>query len=111
MQFSTFTALLQRLSGKAILFFFFHSLLFLGLFFIGNYQEFLEANQLMLLGLFEISAAITLTSGLYYLSVSILNGLIGQRISVLRLSGTLAIMVICAGVLIAFKFLNAWIAH
>lgn len=67
-----------RIVGSANAFFFVATLLILGLFIMGNYQEFLDSSQAMLLQLLFLSGLLSLSSGLFYI-VSLVTWMISRR--------------------------------
>lgn len=57
----------MRLLEGANVFFLLSIILFVGLFVLGNNQEFLDSSQLMLLGLISVASSLCVASGICYL--------------------------------------------
>lgn len=99
---------LGAMSTRAVWFTFVHVLLFLAVYLLGNFQQFLDASLIMLLRMFEVAAALTVLLGAYAIAYLIARKVVAGRLAVGQLiavavatglSGTLALL---------FKFLRAW---
>jgi hypothetical protein len=98
---------LYWLTGRGAVFFFVFSLLVFALYLLGNFQEFLDSSQLILLGLLRIGLLSQLLTALAYFVMLFLLG--RQR----RYPGRLVLCVLSAAfsaaLLLAVGFLSAWL--
>jgi hypothetical protein len=97
---------LYWLAGRAAVFFFVLSLLVLALYLLGNFQDFLDSSQLLLLSILRISLlAEILTALAYFLMIFLLGR---WR----RYPGRLVLCFLAAvfstALLLAVSFLSAW---
>lgn len=96
-----------RIVGSANAFFFVATLLVLGLFIMGNYQEFLDSSQVLLLQVLFFSGLLTLSTGLFYV-VSLVTWMISRRrLVIVRLLYGLLSAAVGAGAALAIGVLQA----
>jgi hypothetical protein len=92
--------------GRAAVFFFILSVLLFLLYILGNFQEFLDATQLYLLGLLRVSLLAELFAGLLYIiSVFLVRR---ERRRARRLVLCACSMVFSYVLLVGLSFLAAW---
>lgn len=97
---------LYTLISKATVFFFVLGAIVLALYFLGNFQEFLDTTQIFLLDLLELCLLAEVGAGVFHIVLLFLVHETRHR--VLRLILSFAAVIICYALLMAFKFLTAW---
>lgn len=97
---------LYSLISRATVFFLVLALIILALYFLGNFQEFLDTTQIFLLHLLELCLLVEVVSGLFHILLLFLVPETRHRLLRLVLSFT-AVMISYA-LLLLFKFLSAW---
>ncbi len=100
---------LCRLLGKGALFFFLLSLLVLGTYLLGNFQDFLDGSQLFLLRGLEVTLLLEVVCGALYLGALLLQAAARRRFRVLRFSLAALALAVGSVLLLGLKFLSAWI--
>jgi hypothetical protein len=101
---SLFLKSLYWLAGRAAVFCFALSQLALALYLLGNFQEFLDSTQVMLLVLLRLALIAGILSALTYFVVSFFAG----RARAGRLILCFLSIVYSAGLLLVTGFLSAW---
>ncbi len=97
---------LSRVLGRATVFFFLLSLLLLGLYLLGNFQEFLDSTQVFLLEMLKV----TLTAEIFLgLCVMVVLFVVRQSLAVLRLALTFLSVVFSYLLLLFLQFLTSWL--
>jgi len=96
------------ISSRAVWFTFVHALMFLAFYLLGNFQQFLDSSQLVLLRLFEVAAAFTGAFGAYAVIYLIARTLAGSRLPVTRLVATASATVVSVALVLLFKLSQAW---
>jgi hypothetical protein len=97
---------LYWLAGRAAVFFFVLSILVFALYLLGNFQEFLDSSQLLLLGLLRVSLLAEILAALSYFVIVFLLG--RQRRYPGRLVLSLLSAVFSAALLVSVSYLSAW---
>jgi hypothetical protein len=97
---------LYWLTGRGAVFFFILSLLVFALYLLGNFQEFLDSSQLLLLAILRISLLSEMLSSLDYFVMVFLLG--RQRRYPARLVLCVLSFGFSASLLAAVGFLSAW---
>jgi hypothetical protein len=97
---------LYWLAGRGAVFFVILSLLVFALYLLGNFQEFLDSSQLLLLSLLRISLLSEILTSLAYFVMVFLLG--RQRRYPARLLFCLLSAVFSGALLLAVDFLSAW---
>jgi phage-related holin len=101
---SFFLETLYWLAGRTAVFCFVLSLLALALYLLGNFQDFLDATQVLLLTLLRLAALGEILSALTYAAVSFAVG----RPRVSRLIFCFVSVACSAALLLVTGFLSAW---
>lgn len=97
---------LYWLVARGVVFFFLFSLLLFLLYLLGNFQEFLDSTQVLLIQLLKASLLAEVFIGLVYiLSVFFLRRARRQYVKLILCSFS---VVFCCLLLLAFSFLSAW---
>lgn len=99
---------LFSLLGRLTAFLALLSLLILFLYIIGNYQQFLDSSQLLLLKILETVSLFGAISGIYYIFFIFFIGLMEKKVMVLRLVLTILIILVCVFLFSGIKFLSSW---
>ncbi|MBN2535314.1 MAG: hypothetical protein JXB88_20710 [Spirochaetales bacterium] len=99
---------LFSLLGRLTIFFVLFSLLLLFLYIIGNYQEFLDSSQFLLLKLLEIISLFGAICGMYYIFFLFFIALLEKKILILRFILTILIIILCSILFTGIKFLSSW---
>lgn len=94
------------LSSRAVVFFFIFSLLLFMLYLLGNFQDFLDATQILLLQLLKASLLSEVFLGVLY--IVLVFFLRRQRRHLRCLILCSLSVVFCYALLLAFSFLSAW---
>jgi len=97
---------LYTLISKATVFFFVFAAIVLALYFLGNFQEFLDTTQIFLLSLLEVCLLAEVGTGAFHIVLLFLVQETRHRL--LRLVLSFAGVIISYVLLLAFKFLSAW---
>ena len=97
-----------RVMGRSLVFFFVVSLLLLGLYLLGNFQDFLDTSQLFLLKSLEISLLIEVVLSLFYIIFILFSTVSTGKLDLLRLILAFFSLSFCFALLLALKFLSAW---
>jgi len=84
------------------------SLLFLGLYLLGNFQDFLDTSQLFLLKSLEISLLIELVLSLFYIIFILFYAVSSGKLALLKLILAFLSLLFCFALVLALKFLSAW---
>lgn len=100
---------LLRLLEGANVFFLLMVILFVALFVLGNFQEFLDSSQLMLLRMMSLASMLCIASGLSYVATLVIWMIRRHHLMVLRLLYGLAATVIAAVVTVAGGALDAFV--
>ena len=74
-----FVVRLARIIQKGMVFCMMISLLLLMLYFVGNYQEFLDSSQFLLLELLTVTLSLAVLFGLYLCTAMVIEALLGGR--------------------------------
>lgn len=98
-----------RLLEGANVFFLLMVLLLVGLFVLGNFQEFLDGSQLMLLRLMSLASMLCIASGLSYVASLVVWMIRRRHVMVLRLLYGLSATAIAAAVTVAGGALDAFV--
>ncbi len=106
---STRGSFLFDVAGRAVGFLFTISVLLLLLYLLGNYQEFLDATQTFLLKLLTGSTLLEVLIAIYYLGFLSFWAVKYRIRYTLRIIFTAVSLVFCSLVLVAVKFLSAWL--
>lgn len=95
---------------RVCLFLFFFSLLVLSLFLLGNFQNFLDSTQTMLLGIFETTSLLYVVAALFYIIILVVVA-VGRKRSFKFLSMLLSLFGAAAffATYLFFGFLFAWL--
>ena len=96
------------MSARAVWYTFIHALLFLAVYLLGNFQQFLDVSLIVLLRMFEVAAALTVLLGLYAIAYLIGRKLSGSRLAVGQLVAVAIATGSSASLVMLFKFLRAW---
>jgi hypothetical protein len=94
------------LIGRAVVFFFVLALLLFALYLLGNFQEFLDSTQALLLRLLRPALLAEVLVALLYIVLLLVRA--RRRLLVGRLVLSFLSAVLCAGLLLATGFLSAW---
>ena len=97
---------LYWLVGRAVVFFFVLSVAVFLLYLLGNFQEFLDSTQVLLLTLLRPALLMEVLLALLYLVLVLCRARQGLRVGRLILSFLSAVF--CTGLLLATGFLTAW---
>jgi hypothetical protein len=97
------------MSTRAVWYTFVNALMFLGFYLLGNFQQFLDSSQLVLLRLFEVAAALTGVFGAYAVIYLIVRAVAGAPLAVARLVATASASVAAVALALLFKLLRAWL--
>ncbi len=100
---------LLRLLEGANVFFLLLVLLLVGLFVLGNFQEFLDSSQLMLLRMMSLASMLCIASGLSYVASLVIWMIRRHHLMILRLLYGLAAIAVAAAVTIAGGALDAFV--
>jgi len=84
------------------------SLLLLGLYMLGNFQDFLDTSQLFLLKSLEFSLLIEVVLSLFYIIFILFYAVSTGKLRLLRLILAFLSLSFCFVLLLALKFLSAW---
>jgi hypothetical protein len=104
--------ILSRLSsytGRAVVFFFATSSLLFFIFLVGNYQDFLDATQSMLLSALSGSLALELVCGIALAAFLGRRALIERRPFIVRWILLGCSLVISGGLLLGLHWLRSWL--
>ena len=104
-----FLTRLSSLTGRAVVFFFLLSALFFFFYLIGNYQDFLDSTQLLLLSLLRLSLALELGSGAYLAIFLVRRTIHERRPFVVRWILLLVSMACSVALLVALQYIRAWL--
>ena len=99
----------NRLLGRGAVFFLLLSLLLLGTYLLGNFQEFLDGSQRLLLRGLGVALALEVVFGVLYLGSLMLQAAASGRLRLLRFLLAALALALCVVLLLALKFLGAWI--
>lgn len=99
---------LFSLLGRLILFFVLFSLLILFLYIIGNYQEFLDSSQFLLLKILEVVSLFGGICATYYIFFLFFIVLVEKKLLILRFILTIISIVLCIILFSGIKFLSSW---
>ena len=99
----------SRLLGKGAVFFLLLSLLLLGTYLLGNFQDFLDDSQRFLLRGLELTLVLQVVFGALYLGALVLRAAVRGRFRFLRFTLAALALVLCAVLLLGLKFLSSWI--
>jgi hypothetical protein len=94
------------LIGRAVVFFFVLAALLFALYLLGNFQEFLDSTQALLLRLLRPALLAEVLLALLYIVLLLVRA--RRRLLVGRLVLSFLSAVLCAGLLLATGFLSAW---
>jgi hypothetical protein len=94
------------LIGRAVVFFFVLAALLFALYLLGNFQEFLDSTQALLLRLLRPALLAEVLLALLYVVLLLVRA--RRRLLVGRLVLSFLSAVLCAGLLLATGFLSAW---
>jgi hypothetical protein len=97
---------LYSLISRATVFFFVLAMIVLALYFLGNFQEFMDATQIFLLQLLELCLLAAVGAGAFHILLLFLVPETKHRL--LRLVLSFAGLIVSYALLLAFKFLSAW---
>jgi len=97
-----------RVTGRSLIFFLVVSLLLLGLYMLGNFQDFLDTSQLFLLKSLEFSLLIEVVLSLFYIIFILFYAVSTGKLRLLRLILAFLSLSFCFVLLLALKFLSAW---
>jgi len=97
-----------RVMGRSLVFFFTVSLLLLGTYLLGNFQDFLDTSQLFLLKSLEISLLIEVVLSLFYIIFILFRTIKTGKLGLLRLILAFLSLSFCFALILALKFLSAW---
>jgi hypothetical protein len=98
---------LYWLISRAVLFLFIFSLLLFALYLLGNFQQFLDSSQIMLLQILKICLLAEFFWGALYVALVFL--LRRQRRLALKVVLCLLSMLFCGALLLLLSFLSAWL--
>ena len=99
---------LGAMSARAVWFTFVHALLFLAVYLLGNFQQFLDVSLIVLLRMFEVAAALTVLLGLYAIAYLVARKVVGGRLAVGQLVAVAVATGVSGTLALLFKFLRAW---
>ena len=102
---------LFSLLGRLTVFFVLFSLLILFLYIIGNYQEFLDSSQFMLLKILEVVSLFGGISGMYYIFFLFFVAITEKKLMVLRFVLTIISIFLCIFLFAGIKFLSSWFTY
>jgi hypothetical protein len=102
---------LFSLLGRLTLFFILFALLVLFLYIIGNYQEFLDSSQLLLLKILEVVSLFGAIIGMYYIFFLFFIALLEKKIFILRFILTFLSIIVSIFLFSGIKFLSSWFAY
>ena len=97
-----------RITGRSLIFFFVVSLLLLGLYMLGNFQDFLDTSQLFLLQSLEFSLLTEVVLSTFYIIFVLFYAVSTGKLDLLRLILTFLSLIFCFALLLVLKFLSAW---
>lgn len=100
---------LPSVVGRMCLFLFFLLVVILLLYFLGNFQDFLDSTLIMLLNLFQVASIMYLVSSLYYGGLQIFFAIRQKRIAILSFLLNLGGFLFIAVSFIFVKFLYSWL--
>jgi len=97
--------------GRLTFFFVIFSLFILSLYIIGNYQEFLDSSQFLLLKMLEIISLFAGISSMYYIFFLLFIALIEKKIMLLRFILTSLSIILSIVLFSGIKFLSSWFTY
>ncbi len=100
---------LSSFTGRAVVFFFLLSVLLFFFYILGNYQDFLDSTQLLLLSLLRLSLALELASGIYLAIFLVRRNIHEHRALVVRWVLLVLSMAVCGVLLVALQFIRSWL--
>ena len=99
---------LGTMSVRAVWFTFVHALLFLAMYLLGNFQQFLDESLIVLLRMFEMAAALTVLLGGCAIAYLIARKVVGGRLAVAQLVAVAVATSLSGTLALLFVFLRAW---
>ena len=99
---------LPSVIGRIILFLFVFNLLILFLYFLGNFQDFLDSTQVILLFLFERGCFVFIVGSAYYAVLLLSLGIGNRSFRSVRFIFTILGIIMLGVLLLLVKFLGAW---
>ena len=95
--------------GRAVVFFFVVSLLLCFFYVLGNYQDFLDSTQLLLLLLLRVSLGLELICGIWYAGLLAGRNVRELRPYLMRWILLVLSLLCCSGLLLALRFVQQWL--
>jgi hypothetical protein len=95
-------------TGRAVVFFFIVSALACFLYVLGNYQDFLDSTQALLLSTLRISLGLEIVSGVWLAGFLVCRAAL-RRPFILRAILLLLSLAACAALLVSLRFAQQWL--
>ena len=93
---------------KSLVFLFQFSLIVLALFILGNFQEFLDQSQDILLQTLVFSSLLGGILSFYWLIYQLVSWLVLKRLYILKLISCVLLLLFNSAILVIFKFFVSW---
>ncbi len=104
-----FLSRVSSFTGRAVVFFFLLSVLFFFFYMLGNYQDFLDSTQMLLLFLLRISLSLELVTGVWLGGLLVYRNAREHRPLVVRWILLILSLIICGVLLTALRFVQQWL--
>jgi hypothetical protein len=103
---------LRRLSsftGRAVTYFFILSALLFFTYMLGNYQDFLDSTQVLILSALRVSLGLEIVCGLWLVGLLVYRNVRERRLFAVRWILLVLSVLCCSVLLVALRFVQQWL--
>ena len=104
-----FLSRLSSFTGRAVVFFFSVSALLFFFYILGNYQDFLDSTQRLILSALHLSLVLELVCGVYLMGFLLRRNFRERRPFLIRWILLILSMIACGGLLLALRYIQSWL--
>ena len=104
-----FLSRLSSFTGRAVIFFFSCSALLFFFYVLGNYQDFLDSTQRLILSTLHLSLVLELVCGMYLIVFLIRRNIRERRPFIVRWILLILSLIVCGGLLLALRYIQSWL--
>ena len=104
-----FLSWVSSFTGRAVVFFFSSSALLFFFYLLGNYQDFLDSTQRLILSALHLSLVLELVCGMYLVAFLVLKNIRERRAFIVRWILLILSMIVCGSLLLMLRYIQSWL--